>query len=353
MPAKDKKIQKLNSLKPSILFKKIISSLLFHSGVVDKKIRQFCAKDFFIILMYHRVVPADKLIQVGMYVSPATFESHLVFLKKYFNIITLNCLVEKNGLDRIVKNGKPLCILTFDDGWKDFYDYAFPLLVKYQQPATIFLPTEFIGTRKQFWTDAFAYLLLHRQATALEKLSDPDILTIAEYLDSLRGSFDNQLETGIEYLKGYPLSTIEKVLVGLSEIWHVDLDGQDRNFLNWAEIDEMIESGLISFGSHTVSHQILTTLDNLRIKKELIDSRKKLLKKNVFANSCISFCYPNGNYTKEIADMVRLTGYQLAVTTRKGWNHADADKFTLKRIGIHEDMTSTTALFACRVAGLI
>lgn len=253
----------------------------------------------------------------------------------------------------IARNDRPSCVLTFDDGWRDFYDFAFPLLKKYQQPATVFLPTEFIGSRKQFWADCFAYFLYHRKATALEKLSDPGILTIIEYLDGLHGSFDNKLEVGIEYLKRYPLSTIEKVLHGLSEIWHVDIDGSGRDFLNWAEIAEMKDSGLVSFGSHTVSHQILTTLDGTAIKNELISSRKKLLQKNVLDSSCITFCYPNGNQTKKIADMVRSSGYHLAVTTRNGWNHVDADKFTLKRVGIHEDMTSTTALFACRIAGFI
>ena len=115
----------------------------------------------------------------------------------------------------------------------------------------------------------------------------------------------------------------------------------------------MINSGLVSFGSHTVRHQILTTLNDEDIKKELIDSKKELLKRNVLDSSFISFCYPNGNHTKEIADMICSSGYHLAVTTRNGWNYADADKFTLKRVGIHEDMTSTTPLFACRIAGLI
>ena len=142
------------------------------------------------------------------------------------------------------------------------------------------------------------------------------------------------------------------MLRGLSDIWQVAIDSS-RDFLNWAEIAEMVNSGLVSFGSHTVRHQILTTLNDEDIKKELIDSRKELLKKNVLDSSCISFCYPNGNHTKEIADMVRSSGYHLAVTTRSGWNHADDDKFTLKLVGIHEDMTSTTPLFACGIAGLI
>ncbi|NOX26036.1 MAG: polysaccharide deacetylase family protein [Deltaproteobacteria bacterium] len=338
-------------MKTSILFKKIFSSVLFKSGSVDNKISQLCAQDLTLILMYHRVVPADQLVQAGMYVSPATFESHLIFLAKYFNVVPLNSLTVKKNRAGI--RGKPSCVLTFDDGWQDFYEYAYPLLVKYQLPATVFLPTEFIGTGKQFWTDCFAGLLSHRQATIPEKLSCPDILPVVAYLDGLQGSFAKRLEAGIEYLKKYPLSKIEKVLAGLSEIWQVDLAGSGRNFLNWAEIAEMKDSGLISFGSHTVNHQILTTLDNTAIKNELIASRKELLQRNVVDSSCVSFCYPNGNHTKEIAAMVRSAGYHLAVTTRKGWNRADADKFTLKRIGIHEDMTSTPALFACRIAGLI
>ncbi|HDO30668.1 MAG TPA: hypothetical protein ENG79_06395 [Desulfobacteraceae bacterium] len=340
-------------MKTSIIFKKIFSSVFFKSGLVDNKIRQLGAKDLTLILMYHRVVPAGQLVQAGMYVSPATFVSHLIFLAKYFNVVPLNSLTVKNGLAGIAESGKPPCVLTFDDGWQDFYEYAYPLLVKYQQPATVFLPTEFIGTGKQFWTDCFADLLSRRQATIPGKLSAPDILTAVAYLDGLPGSFENQLEAGIEYLKKYPLNKIEKVLAGLSETWQVDLAGAGRNFLNWAEIAEMKDSGLVSFGSHTVNHQILTTLDNTAIKNELIDSRKELLQRKVVDSSCVSFCYPNGNHTKEIAAMVRSAGYHLAVTTKKGWNHADADKFTLKRIGIHEDMTSTPALFACRIAGLI
>ena len=251
------------------------------------------------------------------------------------------------------RNGKPQCVLTFDDGWKDFYDSAFPLLKKYSIPATVFLPTKFIDAEKQFWTDCFAYLLSCRNPPVGTKKIDHDIHQHFEFLNGLRGSFEEQLETGIEYLKNYPLSTIEKVLNALSTAWQVDETGAERNFLNWAEIEEMKQSGLVSFGSHTVNHQILTTLDRKEIEQELTDSREELVKRNVVDCSFVPFCYPNGNYTEEIAEMVRSAGYHLAVTTRKGWNHKDADKFTLKRIGIHEDMSSTAALFACRVAGLI
>ena len=49
---------------------------------------------------------------------------------------------------------------------------------------------------------------------------------------------------------------------------------------------------------------------------------------------------------------VKEAGYDMAVTTNKGWNSSNSDPFTLKRIGIHNDMTSTEAMFACRIAGI-
>ena len=65
------------------------------------------------------------------------------------------------------------------------------------------------------------------------------------------------------------------------------------------------------------------------------------------------FCYPNGNYSDKIVSMVQDAGYHLAVTTQKGWNIQRSNPFTLRRIGIHQDMSSTIPLFACRIAGLI
>lgn len=340
-------------LRISILLKRIISIFLFHSGVFGNRISKYAKSGQICILMYHRVIPPVETIQAGMYVKPGTFENQLKLLKKYFNVISLDKLgvLQKENLAN--SSNKPPCVITFDDGWKDFYDFAYPLLKKYNFPATIFLPTKFIDSRTKFWTDTFAYLIANRQITFFNQLSEPENLEIIEYLNKLSGSIGHQLEAGIEYLKKYPLSKIEEILAELSHMWQVDTDKSGRDFLNWSEIIEMKNSGLVSFGSHTVNHHILTTVDDETIKSELVDSREELLEKNVLDGSCLSFCYPNGSYTKDIAAMVRSSGYHLAVTTKNGWNQADADKFTLKRIGIHEDMTSTDALFACRIAGLI
>lgn len=114
----------------------------------------------------------------------------------------------------------------------------------------------------------------------------------------------------------------------------------------------MKESGLVSFGSHTVGHRILTTLKDNEVNTKLTESRNRLFEEEVVEPSFIPFCYPNGDYTNKIARKVENSGYALAVTTKNGWANPGSDPFTLRRIGIHQDMTSTEALFGCRLAGI-
>jgi hypothetical protein len=71
----------------------------------------------------------------------------------------------------------------------------------------------------------------------------------------------------------------------------------------------MGRSGLVTFGSHTVTHSIQTTLREQEMGKELGESRESLLDEGVVGSEFIPFCYPNGNYTARIAEMVKEAGY--------------------------------------------
>lgn len=171
-------------------------------------------------------------------------------------------------------------------------------------------------------------------------------------MERLKGSGESQLEKAINILKQNREEEIEQILAGLSNGWNMDKDLKGRAFLTWDEVREMAQSGLVSFGSHTAGHKILTNLSDEEIKEEIVRSREKLIAEKVVEPSFIPFCYPNGNFNDKIAGMVKEAGYSLAVTTAKGWNRFNSDLFTLKRIGIHQDISSTEAMFGCRVAGI-
>jgi len=309
--------------------------------------------------MYHRVLPEEKTdgLQAGIYVKSKTFEAHLTFLKKHFEIISLSELYSNPSSPpyrKGEKSKKPWCILTFDDGWYDFYEYAFPLLKKFQAPATVFLPTDFIGTNKWFWTDRLAEIFLqkHKIISPVPPLVKGGLREVIEKLENLKGSLELRLERAIEILKAYREEEIEEILSALSARRNIDQDLPSRAFLSWEEVREMAQSGLISFGSHTASHRILTTLTDEEIWDELIRSKEKLIDEKVVDSSFIPFCYPNGNYNEKIEKMVKEAGYSLAVTTESGWNQFGSDPFIHKRIGIHQDISYTEAMFGCRIINL-
>ena len=108
----------------------------------------------------------------------------------------------------------------------------------------------------------------------------------------------------------------------------------------------------VSFGSHSCTHRILTTLTRDDIESELRGSLCALRDQHV--NDVSVFSYPNGDYTPDIAHLVRAAGYEAAVTVRAGVeDSAPPDLFGLRRIGIHNDVSSTIPLFTLHLSGLI
>jgi hypothetical protein len=219
----------------------------------------------------------------------------------------------------------------------------------------VFLPTDFIGTEKWFWTDRLAHMLLKAEVrfkTQIRSLP-PAKNKVVNTIETLSGSADNILETAIELLKGQSVEKIEDALSEFSQRWEVVNKPEGRAFLTWKEVRKMGRSGLISYGSHTVKHKILTQLKDQEVGDELERSKKELIERCAVSPSFIPFCYPNGNHNDRIAMLVKEAGYHLAVTTKHGYNRSGCDSFKLSRIGVHQDVSSTMAMYGCRLTSLI
>jgi len=339
----------------AFLLKRILSAIADHSGILSHMLN-ICAKSSTLILMYHRIVEPDEtnqLLEPGMYVTPKTFESHIEYLKMNYNISSLKEFVSKYEED-LESTDLPRCVFTFDDGWHDFYTNAYPLLKRYQIPATVFLPTNFIGSKNCFWTDQVAHLISNCGETILLDAMRGGIRNpLCRQVSRLRGSPHVRLDKAIRILKPCSKETIENTLSDLSTVWGIRANPPGRAFLSWEEVEELFQSGFVDFGSHTANHQILVTLDDETVRHELDSSKSELISRRVVNPAFIPFCYPNGNMDERIIRMVREAGYGAAVTTMPGWNPHRADLFILKRFGIHQDMTSNTSMLGCRIAGLI
>ena len=307
-------------------------------------------QEAFCILMYHRIVSPDEcemFLQPGMFVKPETFEMQMKTLLSETTVLPLNEVLNSVGRCAGKTSLKPLCAVTFDDGWKDFYNNAFPILKSINVPATVYLPTNFIGTNQWFWTDRLAYIWKQREGLFF-KSSNP----ILQELSLISGSFASQIEKALVVLKIKPLDSIELLLNELATACDVSPSIPGRAFLNWHEVKDLHDSGLITFGSHTADHHILTTIDKREIENQLLLSKQKLIDEHAAAAQSVSFCYPNGNYSDGIERIVKNSGYSFAVTTKTGWNTLSQDPFALNRIGIHQDIASTKPMFLSRIAGL-
>jgi peptidoglycan/xylan/chitin deacetylase (PgdA/CDA1 family) len=284
-----------------------------------------------LILMYHRVVPRseveDSFVQPGMYVTPETFESHLRFLTAHFELLAFDELVARWD-DGIWDPSARYCTITFDDGWLDNYRYAYPLLRSYGVPASIFLPTDLVGTDRWLWSDRLGCLLHRFQSVKGRRAS--------EEIDSI-----------IEHAKTLPDAARERFILGLQNVLAVRLP-EGRRFLNWDEAREMSRHR-IEFGSHSCTHAILPRLAGAALERELRRPLDMLDEQGV--NRIPVLGYPNGDHDDVVVDAARTAGYQAAVTTRPGAESTrPADLLRLRRIGVHEDVSRSVPLFMFHIA---
>jgi peptidoglycan/xylan/chitin deacetylase (PgdA/CDA1 family) len=304
--------------------------------------------------MYHRVLPEERARETtepGMYVTPRTFEMHLRALGRHFAIRPLAELAASRVPGAVAGRPTAVCYITFDDGWRDFLEYAFPVLQKLNAPATVFLPTAFIGTRATFWSERLARMLRGRRlppsslAEALGRY--PDLGRRVAGIDPAAEDFASGLIAG---MKNLPPGEIEALVALLSRLCGGDAgDSPAREFLDWDEVRRLKRSGLVEFGSHTETHRILTRLSDGDIDREIHRSKEALAREAASDPGFVAFCFPNGDFDRRILELVRAGGYDLAVSTQAGWNRRDEAAAYIRRIGMHEDVSASEPLFLWRL----
>jgi peptidoglycan/xylan/chitin deacetylase (PgdA/CDA1 family) len=250
-----------------------------------------------------------------MVATSAMFERQIAYAARHYRIVSLDEI-------RDACEGKhPLpfkaCFITFDDGWQDNYTVAFPILRRMGVPATVFVTTDYIGTRKVFWFTSLMQSLLGNDGRILQQGDGREI----GWPDDVAGELDRlvslprplhpwQLDRLVEMLKRYPESAIDTMVSAL----RVRLGGFTDNttaepfFLTWDQLREM-ERGGVSVGSHTCTHKILTQISDAEATEELQRSRAKL--EAELGHSVVSLAFPNGDYAPAHMDMSWNAGYRL------------------------------------------
>jgi len=334
--------------------KNITKKLAFYSGIF--RLSSWLKGDFSSILMYHGFSQSSENKGLtnfeGKHINIDIFEEHLKLFAKYCTPISLDDLILK---DKLPSN--PI-VLTFDDGYKNNYTYAFPLLMKYKVPATIFVTTGFVDHTNYMWTDRLEFIIDNTHSKHIDILWENSRLTfeLSTYEQKIKtiSSIKNYLKTLSESKK---LSFLDKLQEDLEIEYDWDKIPSLLLPLTWDEIREMRECGLISIGSHTVTHSILSRCTYEEQQKELMLSRQRITEE--LKEDCILFAYPNGqiiDYNQETMKLLRELGYLGAVTTVVGYiNNSNIDNFQLNRFGTdgHLEDIGTIVTGLSRIVGTI
>jgi peptidoglycan/xylan/chitin deacetylase (PgdA/CDA1 family) len=271
----------------------------------------------------------------GKHINIELFRSQIRYLIKNYNVIPLIQFIEY-----CIKGEKlpsKSVIITIDDGYKSNYSLAFPIFKEFDIPATIFLTTDFIGSRNFLWVDRLEYSINHTESKELKlNIGDEEfffpLITNKEKIlcnEWLRFKFkpmDNgKIEKAVQ-------QTESKLNVKLSETPNVPKIYEP---MTWGEISEMINTSKVDIGSHTHKHLILARYGNGVIRNELLQS-KKIIERETGINTGL-FCYPNGSiadFNNKTKLLLKESGYSCALTTVSGTNNEISDLYELKRFAV-------------------
>ncbi|AQT61421.1 polysaccharide deacetylase family protein [Cellvibrio sp. PSBB023] len=256
------------------------------------------------ILMYHRFSTQKK----GHAVTVATFEQQLRLIKRYFQPMTLAALAQT--IKQTGRTPDNAVVITVDDGYRDFYEVAYPLLKHYQVPATFFVTTGFVNQDLWLWPDQVLWLLRNRTSSSGSLIVGDKRFDLAESVKELWWPLVLHLLTVENHIR---LSAIAE-LARCSEVSLPSTAPDEFSAVTWAQLEEMQQQG-IEIGGHTLSHPSLGHMPVAEAQVEINGSFDVL--RQHLGDRPRTFCYPNGqpaDYSEEIKKVVSQSGFLAAVT---------------------------------------
>ena len=226
---------------------------------------------------------------------------HIEVLGRWFDFIDHDELPGRLSRPK----SRPFCLLTFDDGKRSNFTETAPELRRRGIPAIFFVPTRFLGNQRPLWFDRYAALqsALSRMPVGLE----------------------------LETLKELPLALLEQRLTRVCAELGVepDLSSDDVRPMSWDECRELSRQGF-KIGSHSLNHSILTRETQADALADIEQSIEEVTRNT--GQPCVTFAFPNGNYTAALAFHAVHCGAATVMTTEPTWIRPEIPLWRLPRI---------------------
>jgi peptidoglycan/xylan/chitin deacetylase (PgdA/CDA1 family) len=281
------------------------------------------------ILLFHRVNPVRDVLWDPM--APALFEKIMHFVNKKYEVISLNDLCLHHKVTQ-----KPPLAITFDDGFKDYVDYALPILNKFNFHSTMFVVTNSVEENMPTWTYVMDYLFYNTQ-----KFEIPYFDYGEECQSFARYKWQTK-EEQIIYCRKFKQVLKKVENAKRIAIMNAFMNGFDdvnipRDLmLSWDEL-RSLNNEWVDIGSHSVSHPPLATIINEQELQSEIKVSGDIIEKNLgYFPSAIS--YPVGSYNKQVKELSKKAGYKIGLAVdQKLYNSDKQDLFAVPRIELYND----------------
>lgn len=296
--------------------------------------RWWIARKGAIVLTFHRVLEEASLSQScspsGMVVTSGTFQSVLQHVKQHY------CLLDLKGEAPEQRNEVQIAV-TFDDGWEDNASTAFPIAQRLNIPFTIFVCPGLMDTPVPFWPERLVALLRSaaKSRDSAQKLHEAlNSNGYSEWANAVHAGDGDAATILIQRLKSLSFEARKQLLNSLFScgIFAQYPNARVDRTMSWPQLTELHKAG-VSFGSHSQNHEILPSLPQTQVEKELSESRSALESR---VGSCVLFSYPNGDASREVRDTVAKFGFRLAFINSPGIWRWSGDPHLIPRINLSE-----------------
>ena len=283
-----------------------------------------------VVLMYHGIVKEQPNIPDWCLVTAENFESQLIELKRHFNILPLSEAIQK------LQDGEidgPTAAITFDDGYKNNHDLAWPVLERLEVPATIYLSTNLIDSQSSIWTARLQSAFCQTLVTVLNWRQHAFNLSTIDGKKTAVSSIKKILKTEHYQVIADETALIEKALFPKTEAPKRIIE--DYQILSSVMIKEMATSNLIEFGAHTLNHPILSRLSREEQTMEISQSVDRV--GELTGKPCTLFAYPNGSredYSDITVEILEQLSINCSFSTSSGVNTKATPKHEMVRYGV-------------------
>ncbi len=289
------------------MLKSVAKKILYHSGVFPFQHR-LKNRHTLSVSMFHRVLPEKEAEELGAdplwTIRPEILSDAIAFFMRHYNIVSLG-QVRRHSHGGAVLPPRAL-LITFDDGWRDNYTYALPVLRAHSCPAVLFLAVHRVGHEEPFWEE---------QVFAAWKTGALKNDSVGRWLDDL-GVGGGQRPSDEEKLARLLIRRLQKDMPE-------DIEGQlehyagkpvrrfPRQMLSKEEIEQLRSNG-VALGAHGFTHRPLAKLDERQLAQEF----ERLAQSPVFdsrgvAERPCAISFPHGSYSKRVIEMARNQGFEL------------------------------------------